>query len=981
MPSSMPRPYRCPTCKTAISSVNPRNLAVFIDGTSNKPGPNDSNVSKLFSQVKSMGEGSQLQQRSLYLKGIGAYELDHLPRLDRVGKAIYSAFEMAFAWNAEKNVKEAYHWLVKTYREGDRIYLFGFSRGAYQVRTLASMIHEVGLVREEQDIDSAYGHYLCLDPYNFKTTEEKFKERFCWPGHPKIALIRDTVSSLGLIKRDVHLTSSASVTNACHFRHALALDERRVKFLPEYFSEVNAHRSNVRSPRPAVGDVKEVWFAGSHSDVGGVSRPHSEEVPNPTDDEPPPVHSGNVPLVWMRREAADKGLVFEPAALTWGPDDVDLGRRDTMKWCWKLFEVVRVRHQVSFSGTGKHDWRKHGFRPRSVIPNQQIHFSVLPGDVYAPRGTLASRVDIPTVPQQKVSGGRWPTEPWTTDLLDEATTTSLLASLLSDHQKTLKSLGEVLILLDFNNRQTRTVPTPQWLEKFVHSKQSGFNKFALTVIYDVLSNFSISEKLVDEARDALITILPFPDHLDFPRAVYVVRFSARHRTLRRRFIARSDVIHSLMFSLERIVESPNEDLFPLVVESLCYLIDGSKRRSQVVDLLVARLDGSEPDQTRLSLALEVKAPNHLAASLKLIASLAQHQPDHCEALKPRIIDLAKKGGSPVGPAAIEALVALKVQLPGDVHFSNILGYLGNTLPRLDVEIGSAPLPNDLGRLPPVLQVHGSGELDEQVMHRLVSTVDALNSRQRIAATLTLLKLSNNSTVRGYCLRNEVLDVFMRQLERRKTSLLAAYALMACLRHNMWTADDFPLAAQRIVCMIDKGWFDDAVGRIEGSKIFAELMMSDKLRREVLLFDIVGTLKKQLEGGNHHETRMGLICLEIIGRRNSAELIRIVTSSLIQLRSENATLQKKGVKVLSALAQTKAGEKAIMPHLIEIVKMLLPPPQGSLQSRSQLFGLTAAVYGLCKNETLRQRILNSKEYATFKRYRHSSTLYPKTRSKH
>lgn len=47
---------------------------------------------------------------------------------------------------------------------------------------------------------------------------------------------------------------------------------------------------------------------------------------------------------------------------------------------------------------------------------------------------------------------------------------------------------------------------------------------------------------------------------------------------------------------------------------------------------------------------------------------------------------------------------------------------------------------------------------------------------------------------------------------------------------MWTADDFPLAAQRIVCMIDKGWFDDAVGRIEGSKIFAELMMSGNFVR-------------------------------------------------------------------------------------------------------------------------------------------------------
>ena len=59
---------------------------------------------------------------------------------------------------------------------------------------------------------------------------------------------------------------SASVTNACHFRHALALDERRVKFMPEYFLEMNAHQS-IGSPRKAISDVKEVWFAGGHSDV------------------------------------------------------------------------------------------------------------------------------------------------------------------------------------------------------------------------------------------------------------------------------------------------------------------------------------------------------------------------------------------------------------------------------------------------------------------------------------------------------------------------------------------------------------------------------------------------------------------------------------------------------------------------------------------------------------------------------------------
>ena len=80
------------------------------------------------------------------------------------------------------------------------------------------------------------------------------------------------MSSLGLVKKEVHITASASVTNACHVRHALALDERRVEFMPEYFGEMNPHRSNIQSIRSAVSDVKEVWFAGCHSDVYVVYR-------------------------------------------------------------------------------------------------------------------------------------------------------------------------------------------------------------------------------------------------------------------------------------------------------------------------------------------------------------------------------------------------------------------------------------------------------------------------------------------------------------------------------------------------------------------------------------------------------------------------------------------------------------------------------------------------------------------------------------
>ena len=117
---------------------------------------------------------------------------------------------------------------------------------------------------------------------------------------PKLISIRDTVSSVGLIRGDVFLSTSSSAAHACHFRHALALDELRVKFMPEYFHEMNSqtdegkskyivtspdveHAATPASERrePTMSDngtdlsgkknrtteIKEVWFAGSHSDV------------------------------------------------------------------------------------------------------------------------------------------------------------------------------------------------------------------------------------------------------------------------------------------------------------------------------------------------------------------------------------------------------------------------------------------------------------------------------------------------------------------------------------------------------------------------------------------------------------------------------------------------------------------------------------------------------------------------------------------
>ena len=69
------------------------------------------------------------------------------------------------------------------------------------------------------------------------------------------------------------------------------------------------------------------------------------------------VHAGNVLLLWMRCKAAAHGLVFEPNEFSWDPEDVKIGRRDSMKFRWKIAEVLPFHHQVSFSGTGKHKWQ------------------------------------------------------------------------------------------------------------------------------------------------------------------------------------------------------------------------------------------------------------------------------------------------------------------------------------------------------------------------------------------------------------------------------------------------------------------------------------------------------------------------------------------------------------------------------------------------------------------------------------------------
>ncbi|KDQ54511.1 hypothetical protein JAAARDRAFT_135184, partial [Jaapia argillacea MUCL 33604] len=268
-----------------------RNLIVCIDGTSNQFGPNNTNIVELYSRI--IKDDSQLPQLTYYNSGIGTYAKPSWRSFSHLKQVIDNKIDLAIAWNFEKVLLGAYRWLSDNYDPGDKIFLFGFSRGAYQVRSLAGMISEVGLIRRgnEEQIPFAFELYAGADALT-----APFKDTFSWPnGRVHFVGAWDTVSSVGIIRGKSMPGTDTFNDYVCYFRHALALDERRVKFLPEYIrggdtvhggSGVESGRSRPR--------IKEVWFAGCHSDM-------NTELNNAT-----------IPLLWMGVEAELAGLKLTP---------------------------------------------------------------------------------------------------------------------------------------------------------------------------------------------------------------------------------------------------------------------------------------------------------------------------------------------------------------------------------------------------------------------------------------------------------------------------------------------------------------------------------------------------------------------------------------------------------------------------------------------------------------------------------------------
>lgn len=314
-----------------------RTLVLCFDGTGDQFDSDNSNVVNFFSLLR---KDDPKEQLVYYQAGIGTYNAPEIasPIAAKLSRIVDSMIGV----HLDAHVMGGYEFIMQNYEANDKICIFGFSRGAYTARALAGMIHKVGLLPRcnHQQVPFAYRMYSREDDLGWAQSAA-FKKAFSIDVDIEFLGVWDTVDSVGIIPRRLPFT--ASNTHVRHFRHALSLDERRVRFKPALWHRVHPataqlgvqpgempkapppkrHEQSLK-PKPhhqksliqherefeasstchrdnTPTDVEEVWFSGCHCDVGGGSV--GNDVTNSL---------ARIPLRWMIRQCflLNTGILF-----------------------------------------------------------------------------------------------------------------------------------------------------------------------------------------------------------------------------------------------------------------------------------------------------------------------------------------------------------------------------------------------------------------------------------------------------------------------------------------------------------------------------------------------------------------------------------------------------------------------------------------------------------------------------------------------
>ncbi|MEO9684109.1 MAG: DUF2235 domain-containing protein [Tateyamaria sp.] len=292
------------------------NHVIVIDGTMSTLDPGDETNAGLLAKL--LGEmGSEV---SLYYEP--GLQWSHW----------HKTGDVIFGRGINSQIQRAYGYLASRYRPGDKIFLFGYSRGAYAVRSLAGIIDRVGLLRAdaatERNIRDVYRYYECAPDSDGARI---FNRNNCH-AETEIELIGawDTVKSLGLNMpyfwrwsaprhafHNHHLSKSVK-----RGFHALAMDETRVAYAPVMWEATEDWK----------GHLEQVWFRGTHGDIGGHLTGFSKGRP-----------LANIPLVWMLERAESCGLPLSEGWAAQFPQDATVPSVGTFRGLGRWFITRKAR--------------------------------------------------------------------------------------------------------------------------------------------------------------------------------------------------------------------------------------------------------------------------------------------------------------------------------------------------------------------------------------------------------------------------------------------------------------------------------------------------------------------------------------------------------------------------------------------------------------------------------------------------------------
>jgi uncharacterized protein (DUF2235 family) len=425
-----------------MSESPKQRLAIFLDGTWNTEDDSTNVLNAYHHTQEGLIADDNVIQKRYYDRGVGTGVTDSLSG-------------GGFGYGLEVNVREAYNWLVDNYNDGDEIYIFGFSRGAYTARSLVGLIAACGLVKRGAPltVSQLWSSYAFISQHRGESKREWWEEalqknryyfrrisnlKFAkgdlknpinkseelvikWSRRVDIAYlgIFDTVGAMGIQALGIpglrsklaenHNLNPSTIIKKC--RHALAIDEHRSSFrLTPILDYVHHSVDEKDKTEQYKNRIRQRWFVGSHSNIGGGYANNTLSMQ---------------PSRWMLEGAKNEGLAISDLSedLASTPDISETSARSDIRDSFaELAGVIWphfIREKRNFRPIGRADLVNGGYTLRTI--NEEIDETVFTfGEKnisYSPPNLLSYLRLFPDLDKNQIFKDREPQQKWPGEIL------------------------------------------------------------------------------------------------------------------------------------------------------------------------------------------------------------------------------------------------------------------------------------------------------------------------------------------------------------------------------------------------------------------------------------------------------------------------------------------------------------------------------------------------------------------------------------